>query len=58
MAQAGGRNYWWPDYGYGTALSNKHGLNKVLWDRHMFCKFTRNLLLLVTHRQIFLTDRL
>ena len=23
--QAGGRNYWWPDNGYGTALSNQHG---------------------------------
>lgn len=34
--QAGGRNYWWPDNGYGTELSKQHGLNRVLWDRHMF----------------------
>lgn len=34
--QAGGRNYWWPDNGYGTALSSARGLNKVLWDRIQF----------------------
>lgn len=35
--QAGGRNYWWPDNGYGTALSSHpHGLNRVLWDRIQF----------------------
>eukprot|EP01046_Picozoa_sp_COSAG06_P015360 COSAG06_NODE_980_length_11224_cov_324.998382_5_plen_210_part_00 len=28
--QAGGRNYWWPDNGYGTALSNQHGTKKRL----------------------------
>jgi hypothetical protein len=34
--QSGGRNYWWPDNGYGTALSSAHGLNRVLWDRIQF----------------------
>ena len=34
--QTGGRNYWWPDNGYGTGLSNQKGLNRVLWDRTMF----------------------
>ena len=29
--QAGGRNYWWPDNGYGTALSNQKGLNRSVF---------------------------
>ena len=34
--QTGGRNYWWPDNGYGTGLSAAKGLNRVLWDRTLF----------------------
>lgn len=36
--QTGGRNYWWPDNGYGTALipSTEKGLNRMLWDRIQF----------------------
>ena len=37
-AQVGGRNYWWPDNAYGTALSSDKGLNRVLWDRIQFCE--------------------
>eukprot|EP01043_Picozoa_sp_COSAG02_P043375 COSAG02_NODE_3772_length_6254_cov_13.035906_5_plen_123_part_00 len=29
--QAGGRNYWWPDNGYGTTLSNQKGLNRSVF---------------------------